>query len=257
MNLKKIVSTYRMFIISMLIAMIISLDQFIEGVILWNNPAYGIPENLYISWIGGTLFFKQTHMFYMAVPILAAASVGIDYGKLRKGGYFNQLKIRMGMNKFSRVIGGKCYLIGFSIAAIPLLANLLLTMTLRPLLYPDPLVAIGPYFTEVGVNLFYSHPMIYTLLFILFDGNFAGLISLFTLVLCNVMENYYLATIIPYVLFYVLSTIGNIFSIDELSLSQFLVPGIGMNSYTCIIEMVIAEIIIMMFWIYQGRKDSL
>lgn len=257
MGFKRFLSIHRFFLIALIFAMIISFWQFIEGVLLWDNPAYGIPENAYISWIGGTLFFSQSYWFYLVLPLLASISTGLEYGKLNNDKYFNQVRIRMTKLKFILTIGLRGFLLGFVVIVVPLFLNFVLTMTVKPILYPDPLVAIGPYACEIGAELYYSHPMIYTIGYILLDGIFGGICSLLTIVLCNVVENYFFATIIPFILYYSNSMISVLFNDEGFALNIVLTPGIGVKTSIGYLIILLVMFITIISWIILGyMKDK-
>lgn len=256
MDFKKFISIHKISIVSIAIGIGIALWHFEKGVLMWNNPAYGIPENAYISWLGGTLFFSQSYWFYLIFPLLASIATGIEYGILKKNKYFYQYRIRMGKARYTMLLGFRIFAIGFLVIAIPLALNFILTMMVKPLLYPDSLVAIGPYANEIGAKLFYSHPMVYTIGYIIFDGIFAGTISLFTAVLCNCMENYFLAVIVPYGIYYALVTISNLFAWECISLNMALNPGHGLKGIACFVEIIVFTIATIFLWIIQGAKED-
>ena len=257
MDLNRYVGIHKVSIVSLIIGLYIAIWHFEQGVIMWNNSAYGIPENAYIAWLGGTLFFSQSYWFYLVLPFLASIATGIEYGMLKRNKFFYQLRIRMGKVKYTYIIGIKIFAIGFFVIVIPLLLNFLLTMMVKPLLYPDPLVAVGPYANEIGAKLFYFHPMVYTIGYILFDGLFAGTISLFTAILCNVIENYLLAVIVPYGIYYTLITIGNLFELECISINTALNPGIGMKEPSCLVGIVVFMITMLVLWTQQCLNEDL
>jgi hypothetical protein len=248
---------HKIFVITILIGCTIAIWHFIVGVIQWDNAAYNIPENVYISWIGGTIFFSQSYWFYLVFPLLVSLSIGIEYGYLYRKRYFYQIEVRKGRKKYTTEQGVKIFLMGALVALAPLTLNFLLTMTQRPLIYPDPLVSIGPYANEVGAYFYYMHPMIYTIVFILFDGMFAGAVALFTCSLCNVLENYFIAAILPFAIYYTLSTISGMFDSDFLSINLVLLPGYGVKSLDGYILVFIFVIISVALWFALGMKKDL
>lgn len=257
MGYKRFLCIHKIVVASTLIGILISIWHFVEGVLLWNNPAYNIPENVYISWIGGTLFFPQSYWFFLVLPLFASVSVGIEYGKLRKQKYFYQIKSRMSKMKYTCIYGIRFFLIGFMTIIIPLFLNLFLTMMVKPMLFPEPLVAIGPYANEIGAITYYAHPMLFTIGYIILDGIFAGITSLLTIVICNVIENYILATLIPFILYYAISMISSLFNNEALSLNIVLTPGIGVKNLIGYYLMIIIGVITLISWIMQCYKGDL
>lgn len=257
MDFKTFVCMHKIFIIAILIGCGIAIWHFIVGVIQWDNAAYNIPENVYISWIGGTIFFSQSYWFYLVLPLLVSLSIGIEYGHLFRKKYYYQIEVRKGKKKYILEQGIKISFMGASIAVFPLALNFLLTMTERPLLYPDPLVSIGPYANELGAYFYYMHPLIYTMVFILFDGMFAGAVALFTCFLCNVIENYFIAAILPFAIYYSLSTISGMFDSDFLSINLVLLPGHGIKAAAGYILVFIFIMLSVALWSSLGKKKDL
>lgn len=257
MDFKRFVSIHKFWMISLVLGVIITTSHFVEGVLYSEYDAYGIPGNAYISWIGGSFFYSQSYWFYFVLPLLVSVSVGLDYGILKKRNYFFQYKVRMTKKRYMLLQGAKVFSLGFLVITIPLAWNFVLTMMERPLLYPDPLVAIGPLSDEIGATLYYSHPMIYTMLYICFDGIFAGAVAFITVALCAIIENYFLATMLPFVICYILYTIGGLFEDSYFTLNRLLMPVYGTKS---VIEYLVAASVVvfsMVAWIGLGLKEEL
>ncbi|MCF0131668.1 MAG: hypothetical protein HUJ71_08050 [Pseudobutyrivibrio sp.] len=243
------ISTHKMFFVSLMVGTFIALWQFIENAFLWNNMAYGIPENAYISWIGGSLYFVHSNWFYLILPILSGMSVCIEYGILVKNNYYMQHKVRMTKKAFCLKTGGMIFSLGFMVIAVPLLLNFTLTMTVRPLLYPDPLIAVGPYANEIGAALFYKHPLIYTISYILFDGLFSGTTALFSCGIFHLVDSYILASVFPFAIYYCLFTLGGLFQTIVICPNVFLVPAMGLGSVWTVAGCIIYLIITLLVWV--------
>ncbi len=257
MDFKRFVSIHKFWMISILVGSIIAINHFVDGVLLVNYDINGIPGNAYISWIGGSFFYSQSHWFYFTLPLLGSVAVGLDYGILKRRKYFDQYKIRMTKEHYIATLGIKVFLLGFSAIVIPLTLNFVLTMMERPLLYPDPLVAIGPQSDELGTTLYYLHPMIYTSIYICFDGIFAGAIALITVELCAIIENCYMATIVPFAISYILYTVGGLFVDSCFTLDRLLMPVYGAKSVIEYVAAVVFIVFSIVTWMGLGLKEEL
>jgi len=249
MQIDKFVATHKMFLVTLGIGMLITGWQFCDNLLFWSNDVYGIPENAYISWIGGTLFLVQSNWFYLIFPILASMAVSIEYGILTKRNYYVQRKIRMGKKKYSLKTACEIYVCGFGVVTIPLIINFLLTMTIRPILYPDPLISIGPYANELGAHLFYGHPMVYTIGYIIFDGLFAGTVAVFSCAMVHVLENYILASVFPFAIHYLLFTFCGLFGKEITAPNIFLVPVMGIRSWWNVVGCLAFGVVTMLMWV--------
>ena len=257
MDFKRFIKVHKLFDVALILGVIIALNHFVEAVLTAGYDAYDIPGNAYISWLGGSFFYSQSFWFYFVLPLVASVAVGIDYGILRKKNYFYQYRVRMTVKKYVLIQGLKVFSLGFFVVVIPLVLSFVLTMMERPLLYPDPLVAIGPLSDEIGAELFYVHPMVYTVLYILFDGLFAGAVALFTVELCVIIENYFIAIIIPFAIYYLLYTMDGLFDGFAFQLNRVLTPVLGVKDVTGYIVVFVFIIFSVIGWVGIGRKEEL
>jgi hypothetical protein len=95
------------------------------------------------------------------------------------------------------------------------------------------------------------------MLYICFDGIFAGAVAFITVALCAIIENYFLATMLPFVICYILYTIGGLFEDSYFTLNRLLMPVYGAKS---VIEYLVAASVVvfsMVAWIGLGLKEEL
>ncbi len=247
---------HKMFAISLGMASAISLWHFFQGVLAWQNIPYGIPENAYISWMGGSQFFPQTFWFYMCLPLLVSISVCVEYGISEKNHYFLQYKLRMGRKKYAWQKGKEIFLLGAMVCVIPLLLNFALTMLVRPLLLPSPLVAVGPSSATVCADFYYTRPFLYTLFYIGFDGIFSGTVAIFSCLLCMLVENYFLASLIPFAIYYALDTMSGFLQKSNLSIREFLIPVNGMMDWGCLWSILLVGVGMLFWWNWMTRRQE-
>lgn len=242
------------FIITLLIGCGISIWHFYQYVYKMQLFELDVPDNLYVCWMGAGAYHMQSYWYYMIFPLLAVLPyVGSYFDDLRTG-YVKSVLLRCNRKAYFGVKGIVTFLSGGISVTIPLLLNLILTATMRPALKPDPFVAIGPMTYCMGSEFYYTHPLLYTVLYLLFDFIAGGMIAVGAMLLCSRVNYKFLAFIIPYGIFYFLQCMGTIFDTNDFSPNAFLIPGVGIKGIGSII-MVAAYIgIVLIVYIRKGKK---
>ena len=141
------------------------------------------------------------------------------------------------------------FLSGFSLILALLGSSFILSCLCYPLLKPDAYVGIGPQRGNIGVTLFYIHPLLYTALYSLLDGFWAGIMALIAAASYFLFLNQYVALLFPFLLYYVLFTIGNFTGHKEWMPNLFTVPGNGISMGGSVIEILIFAAVALASWI--------
>jgi hypothetical protein len=215
----------------MLMGMMIGL-----AIVLWHqviyvwNPNMDLDnglcmENVYYNWLGGNCGQLQTFLFYFILPILAALPTGYSYFEDYHSGYIYHFSVR---GKKQTYLLGKMlatFLSGALVVIIPLVVSFVLTAMRFPLLYPEPVMGLGPDLLSFDIALYYQHPIVHTILFILADGIFAGGMALFVLTGTFMLHHRFSVMITPFVIYYFLFSLDQILGKHDYSPNYFLIPG--------------------------------
>lgn len=187
------------------------------GVIIDPYPYQEIPNGLYKSWIGAATYSMQTNWYYLTFPLIAVLGYAGTCFDDKKNGYRNLVLLRSAKRTYFHVKSLVVFLSGGIAVSIPLLLNFALTAMMYPALYPDSYESIGPSIKCVGSFLFYQHPLVYVLLYLLFDFIIAGLFCL-----------------------------NNFTNMNPFAPNYFLVPGMGIGN---IWELVVCLIVGILLWV--------
>ncbi|MCD8107880.1 MAG: hypothetical protein LUE20_07990 [Oscillospiraceae bacterium] len=199
-------------------------------------------------------------LLYLLFPIIAAFPYASTYCKDRKTGYLKNLLIRVDRKDcyLSKYIVS--FLSGFLLSGVILLSSLLLTMLVFPMLIPEAVTQ--NYYVQSGNmwgNLFYTMPMLYTLLYILIDMLWCGCMATFALLISMFTRSAFLTVTGSFIVFEVLDYVHSLFSLSQFSPITFLRPiqtsdGISLG-------IIMGEFIVLMaasfagFYLLERKKD--
>lgn len=221
------------------------------------------PDSLYNHFIGLDYWHKQVRILYMLFPMLASLPYSSSYCNEKKSGYIKLMLTRTKrmnyyLSKFLAV-----FISGFLTVFLILSVSLIISMMFYPMLLPEPITnqfpaAIGDSMLK---NLFINKPMAYTLLYILIDSVFFGMISLISLVIGAFTEHSFVSVVGGTVVFYIFSFVISAIKMNTCNPSIYLVPyqpfeGIKIN--VIIIHTVVALLTCLtVFIIKEAKKDVL
>lgn len=160
------------------------------------------------AWMGLGGFATVNALYYI-MPLLCAFVYATSYRNDIKSGYYNNILIRSSKSGYywSKLLA--VFLSGGVICTIPLVVNLLLCMMSFPM---GPSV---PGFTmfvirkcHVFGDLFYDAPMVYILIYILFDFCFFGIINCICLSISCIEDNYFMVLIAPFMYYFALHAVN-------------------------------------------------
>lgn len=182
-------------------------------------------ESVYYNWIGGNGGKLQTFLLYFILPILASLPTGYSYFEDLHSGYIYHFSVR---GEKQRYLVGKIlatFLTGAFVTTIPLAVSFLLTAMRFPLLYPEPVMGLGPDLMSFDIAYYYQHPLLHTMFFILVDGIFFGGMALFVLTGTFLWNYRFSVMITPFVISYFLFSLDQILGKHDYSPNYFLIPG--------------------------------
>lgn len=190
---------------------------------------HGLPESLYASWIGAGSHAMQSYWYYLILPLLAVMPYGGAFFDDLHSGYARSLLLRCSRKTYFRARGMAVFFSGGFSVTVPLLLNFLLTAAQRPAAGPFPYIGIGPVSYCVGADFYYAHPLIYTGIYLMFDFAAGGILALSAALLGYVVNYRAAALLIPYGIYYLLFSLGNILDTIVYSPNYFLIPGMGIR----------------------------
>lgn len=222
------------------------------------------PESTFNHFIGLDYVHGECQILYTILPILASLPFAGTLVSDKKSGYIQNIITRTSRQSFyvSKII--TVFLSGFIVTLLILIFDLILTMCAFPLLPPEVITANYPsaYENSMFLELFINYPVIYTLLYIMIDSIFMGIIAVISLIIGLFIPNAYIAATSGTIFFYFLSYLFSIFQFNTQNPYVYLIPYQpfqGIKFGIIITEMtILSGVCLIIFWLKEGRnKDVL
>lgn len=156
--------------------------------------------SLYNHWIGGEAQSLGYTLFYTLLPLLAVFPYRWSYCTERKAGYTRMVVIRGGKRQYFLAKYIAAFLSGGAAVLLPLLINLAATACFVPAVKPfvSYMLYYGMAHGSMWSGLYYEHPLVFVLLYLLLDFLFAGLFAVTALGLSVYVRNQAAAVLLPY-----------------------------------------------------------
>lgn len=158
--------------------------------------AYG----LFNHWIGGEGKSLGYTLFFTLFPLLAVFPYGWSQCTEKKSGYTKMVIIRGGKQAYYLAKYMATFLSGILVIFIPLMTNLIITACFVPAVKPSVTEQIyyGMSHASMWSKLFFEHPMVYVVLYLLIDCIFGGLFAVFGMGFSILMKNRIAVVVLPY-----------------------------------------------------------
>lgn len=217
------------FMVVLILGCTISIWFFWQNTILQSIDIPNQPRSAYISWLGASTYWMQSYWYFLVFPLLAVLPFAGTFFEDKKSGYIKSVLLRSSKKNYFLAKGFVIFLSGGLSVTIPLCVSFILTATRLPLLYPEIYIGFGPR-SRILMSMFYRHPFLYTLGYLIFDFIMGGIFALMAMLLCYQISVKYLALMMPFAFCYVLGIIDNFFQKGILSINLILAPGFGIPS---------------------------
>lgn len=257
------------FFLSLGIGLIISVVHYIFNVLDSYPCASAISESIsegylpsvFNQWMGTILSTIEAYLFFLIIPALA--TIPFD------GEFFEEIQTGFARNV---LLNTKCkfryfivkffvaFISGGTVVIIPLITNLILTAATVPALIP---IASTNYFsifaTSMWAELYYSHPWIYTVLYLFIIFIFSGLFSQISLWVGFYVSNKIVVVFTPLIAYVLIYSFCATIGLPEFSPLHFLPPQ--QIVYNISFEIILMEIVLLflvnlIMFVYKGCKDD-
>ena len=200
----------RLLYVSLIIGCAIALVQFAAEV--WPaaaNPLkyYGgyydsYPYTVFSKWIGGSSMSPYALTYRIILPMIATMPYALTYHMDIKSGYVKNVYSRTRRINYLAAKYIVTFISAGCVAVIPYLLNLYATSCVLPSLTPVkngtfPIRAICMF-----QETYYSHPYGYIALYMLIYFLYAGIFASVALAAARLVENVFLLTLVPFIIYY-------------------------------------------------------
>lgn len=193
----------------------------------YQKPMTGI-DWYFSSWIGGHTTLLFGYIFYLLFPILAVLPHGDSYYTDWKSGFLKNIALRVKRRDYFLAKYISVFISAGAAVTIPLLFSLVLTGFMLPGILPQVSSGSHSVFSySMWHSLFYTHPFIYTFLYIGVDFIFAGLFAAIALAVSISAQNRLITLLSPFVFYVGINAVCDFTNKVLYTPEVFLIPGSG------------------------------
>lgn len=153
-------------------------------------------DTVYTKWLGIDPFSFVAIIFYIVLPLIASIPAATLLKQDRDSGLIAKLQLVWSNQKIVFVYAIIAFITGFIVIFAGLLVNLLGWFLLVPNIKPDNLINVNILIVKQNtlfVDLYYLHPLLYTLLSIIWASIWGGVFAVFTMGISFFIKNLFAA----------------------------------------------------------------
>lgn len=168
---------------------------------------------LFNHWIGGEAYSLGSSLYFFVFPILIAIPYGWSYCEELTSGYRLQIIARVGKKKY--IIGKyiATFISGGLAMTTPMLINFMMTALFFPAI--KPVVSYDTMYGVFGYSLFselyYTHPFVYVVLYLILDFIFCGSLTCLTMISAKYIKHKWVNCIFPFLVCMIINLCSNFF----------------------------------------------
>lgn len=249
------------FLYAILIGSFVCVTHVIQNVIplvpALNSYAFEYPFSLFNTWIGGNSSNLQTAIYFFLIPIIGTIphAHSLQYDLHQK--FATQLLIHTKKSYYlvAKIIA--TWLSAGCAIVIPLILNLLLTALFMPAVIPEASsLTFGIFELSMWSNLFYSHPFVYILGYLLIIFTFGGLFCCTALLTSLFTENKFAVILTPFLFFILIYFLVALFFDASYNPMFIMYPSqpLAINIKTILFEFLTLLVIIFPIYFIRGMR---
>lgn len=161
------------------------------------------------AWIGTDYQFVMNGLFYILLPVLAALPFAGTYYEDIKSGYLKNILLSTSRRSYYTAKAVVVFTMGAITVMIPLFVDMMAVMTIYPLRAPERLefLSVGILDANLFSDLYARSTVLYVLVYILFDGMYAGALALFGICVAEHVESLFSTVVLPFAGYIIWSTV--------------------------------------------------
>lgn len=259
----------KLFLLSIIISGVLVLWFAIERIpvciemnqeLLNGNTQDNFLEVSYNNWLGSHNIYLQQEILYLILPFLAVLPFGGSFYADMNHGYVKNVCIRTKKSHYliSKYIA--VFISGGSAVVLPLIFSFVITSAFLPTMLPEASYA----YTNIDstckwADLFFVHPMLYDILYMVLTFVVSGLIACLSLFITYFSSKSFLVLIFPFFVYICSSLFFELLSMDKFSLRNILVTDSSYGNTFSVVVLIVALFIISFvpYYVIGVKKDVL
>lgn len=208
----------------------------------------------YEQWI---LFDPNLYSYalFFVMAVIVVLPYGASYYNDVKSGYIKQIVSRISVKTYTRAKYIATFISGGMVIVLPMIMEFLAVATIFPIHKPYRPSSIMFGEEKFLIDLFYDHPMIFTLFRILLVFIVAGLLATISLLVAKFISNYFSILITPFIFTFILEVCVRLIGKDEISFACSLQAQSGSYNYGILFAQIAAIFVVTYFGFVNSRKE--
>lgn len=242
---------------------IIEVNKFQQWIAEYGMDKVGLyyPRSLYNSFIGLDYAYLPPTILYTIFPLLVTLPHAISYYYDKKSGYLKNVLTRVKKSDYYVAKWISVFLSGFATTLLILLFGLWISALFFPALTPEATTATycPCDTTAMMAALFYTKPLIYTLIYIFIDAVFYGVIATIALGISCYADNIMLVFSGSMILYLLADYLAELLGKENFSPLKFLKPtqfGCSTKPAVILAELLLIALTTALLFLWNERKKD-
>lgn len=210
------------------------------------------------TWLAGNQNNLESFIYFLILPLMAALPFGTSYFDDTKSGFLKSIYMRTSRREYLSAKYLAAFLSGGIAVAVPLILNLMCSLILLPNLFP--VKAMG----QTGISdmhmfyrLFFSNPLLYTLIFILIDFLIGGIWACVGLAASFISDYKIVVLICPFFIQLIIHVVCTILDVIDYSSVYWTQSGFGIvHWWIPLVYFVIGTVITAIIFRKKGEGED-
>lgn len=243
--------------VSQIFTYVIPMARLNERIIVDNYPMMA-PISVFQGWVGNINILPQAYIFFLLLPLLASIPFADTFFTDRKDGYIRNIIIRARKKEYFLAKYIATFIAGGLAVIIPLALNLLIAAMYLPSIVPSVTQSFGIGPTHLWSVMFFTHPYLYLISFLILIYIFSGLIATIGLAVSLFVEYRFLTLITPFIIYMFLYTVLGSYNKPQYIPFYFLQPGFEVcNGFIVLIEILFMGLVTFGIFYFGGVKEDI
>lgn len=217
------------------------------------------PLGVYAKWMGGENSTIQPVLYYLIVPVLVVLPYLGTISEDMNTGYVKNILLFATRREYYHVKWVLTFLTAGTVAVVPLLLNFFFAAMFLPLVMPQPGTGLYPLMADsLWAELFYTHPAIYLVCYLVLNFIFFGLLATVGLSCSLITQKGYICMLFPLFLYLAVYGITQVTGLHTWCPFATLRPSqpVAANGWVLMIECFILLLAGGVLWAYGWRKKD-
>lgn len=216
------------------------------------------PSDVSGTWMAGNSSNPEVFIFFLLVPVFAMLPFGTSYFTDGDSGFLKNIYTRCSRKSFLRAKYISAFISGGTAVVIPLILNVLCCLTLLPNLIPSTIYrqnGVDP--SMLFSSVYFTHPLLYILIFLLIDFVIGGIFACLTLAVSFLSDYKIMIAVIPFFIQLIIHVGCSLLGVWDYSIVYMGQAGCGIiNPWVFLIYLAVGLLVSWFGFTRKGERED-